>query len=326
MRLIPSFCCALICLFCMTGTYAQEAVDGSFAFDTDPDKKYSLYIPSTYNENEPNQLMVGFHPLNTSRWNAETWRDTLIAFAEMNDLILMCPDGGSDGRVDDQIDTAFTTVLLDSLKLWYAIDEEEIYAMGFSWGGRTTYTYGLSNPDVFKGLMPIGSAVNGTAEIAPVLENAEDMPFYLVHGRNDNLLNRFTLPKGAIENNGACVESIVMDGVDHTIDFPNRNQILTDAFEWLEDVQCGVSTSSKQLTNQEELMFYPNIISKDEQVKFSDYAGSFERIRLFDSQGAELKRYNATQDLNMGLFGTGVYFLVFEKDGLSEVRRIILIE
>jgi poly(3-hydroxybutyrate) depolymerase len=93
--------CTVTC-FCS----AQQRIDGSFAFQTDPSKNYSLYIPSGYDSSTPHRLMIGFHPFNTNRWDAEAWCDTLTAFAEFNNLILACPDGGADGSIDDPIDTA----------------------------------------------------------------------------------------------------------------------------------------------------------------------------------------------------------------------------
>ena len=92
-------------------------------------------------------MMLALHPLNTNRWDGEAWRDTLIDFAEANNLLVISPDGGSDGAIDDAIDTAFTTVMLDSMISWYNVDESNIYAMGFSWGGKTVYTYGLNHID-----------------------------------------------------------------------------------------------------------------------------------------------------------------------------------
>jgi hypothetical protein len=67
-------------------------------------------------------MMLGLHPFNTSRWNGESWCDKLIGFAEMNGLLLVCPDGGADGKIDDAIDTAFTTAIIDSMEIWYSIN------------------------------------------------------------------------------------------------------------------------------------------------------------------------------------------------------------
>jgi predicted esterase len=222
---------------------AQTRVDGAFPFESDPAKKYSLYIPSGYEEGTPHRLMIGFHPLNTARWDAESWCDTLLVFAEQNDLLLACPDGGPDGRVDDPIDFAFTHALLDSVSAWYSVDAAKVYAMGFSWGGRATYEFGLMNPGIFGGFVPIGAAITGTNEVQDIIENATGKPFYIVHGANDIPNTRFFPIRQALIDNGAFVESLLMTGVGHTIDFPNRNEILGTAFQWVDSVNCVLDPS-----------------------------------------------------------------------------------
>ncbi len=224
---------------------AQETIDGNFPFQNDPAKKYSIYIPSSYDENVPNKTILGFHPFNTNRWDAQSWRDTLIVFAETNDLILVCPDGGLDGRVDDPIDISFTTALLDSLDNWYNVDQSNKYIIGFSWGGRATYTYGLNNADEFQGFIPIGAAINGINEVAGGLQFAENEKFYIVHGSADSPSVRFTPVRDALINSNACVETNFLNGVGHTIDFPNRNNILSEAFAWVSNpANCQVNNNS----------------------------------------------------------------------------------
>lgn len=216
---------------------AQQRIDSNFAFQTDPAKKYSIYVPSTYSAASANKMMLGLHPFNTSRWDAESWCDTLIDFAEMNGLLLICPDGGADGRVDDAIDTAFATAVMDSMEVWYNVDTDNIYAMGFSVGGRATHTYGLNHTSRMSGWIPIGAAISGLNEVTPnLLKNADCIPVYLVHGSNDSPNNRYWPVRQALIDSGAVVESILMSGVGHTIDFPNRNQILTTAYQFIDSV------------------------------------------------------------------------------------------
>ena len=219
--------------------FAQQAIDGNFAFQTDPAKKYSLYIPSGYQDGTPHRLMLGLHPFNTNRWDSESWRDTLIVFAETNNLLLVCPDGGADGQVDDAIDTAFTSALLDSVRNWYTIDTRKTYAMGFSWGARTTYTYGLSHASWFGGFLPIGAAINGTNEVTePLQQAAAGKPVYIIHGSQDAPNARFFPVRDSLISKGAIVETNYLSGVGHTIDFANRNQILTVGFQWIDSVNC----------------------------------------------------------------------------------------
>ena len=235
--------------------YAQEQFNESFAFQSDQSKDYSIVIPSAYQEGEPIAAFLALHPFNTNRWNAETWCDELADFAEANDVILVCPDGGADGRIDDPIDTAFTSLLLDSAFIWYDIDPARLYATGFSWGGKTTYTYGLNHIDKFAGLLPIGAAVN-SAEVNGIADQADGVPIYIVHGSQDSPSVRFTPIRDAMINNGACVETNLLQGVGHTIDFANQVEILSDAYAYLQDNAC-TTTSTKDVpaTNKDILPY-----------------------------------------------------------------------
>ena len=221
--------------------YAQQSIDGTIPFQSDPAKKYSLYIPSSYEEGTENPAFLGLHPLNTRRWNAQSWRDTLRTFAESNGVILICPDGGADGRIDDPIDTAFTTFLLDSVMKAYSIDDEAMYVIGFSWGGRTTYTYGLGRPDKFRGYIPIGAAINGLNEIGGVLNNAKDENIFIIHGSADAPATRFYPARQALLDAGACLRDTLVPGIGHTIDFVGRNALLTQAYVWLSQSPCSTT-------------------------------------------------------------------------------------
>lgn len=290
---------------------AQQRVDGSFPFQTDPSKDYSLYIPSGYSPGTPHALMLGLHPWNTARWNAESWCDTLIVFAETNNLLLVCPDGGKDGQIDDPIDVAFTTALLDSMEVWYDIDVDRVYAMGFSWGGRTTYTYGLSNVSRFAGFVPIGAAINGTNEVTDIIQNAIGKPFYIVHGGSDQPAVRFHPIRNALIAEGALVNWILMPFVGHTIDFANRNQILTDAFQWV----AAQAVSAPEVTGGAptglRLDLSPNPVARGGLVTVAPSAGQAYRLDVWDVAGKRVWTGDMGRrfEFETAAFPSGVYFL-----------------
>ncbi|MDF1696559.1 MAG: hypothetical protein P1U56_12030 [Saprospiraceae bacterium] len=241
----------------------QEQINESMPFQSDPNKKYSLFIPSNYEEGVPVTAFLALHPFNTSRWNGETWCEELADFAESNGVFLICPDGGVDGKIDDAIDTAFTSFLLDSVFQWYDIDETQLYATGFSWGGKTTYTYGLNHIEKFAGLMPIGAAIS-IGEINGIAQNAQDVPVYIIHGSFDNPNIRYYPLLQAMNENEACVESILLDGVGHTIDFEDQVEILTNGYNYLKNNACSSTSTNEQVINQTPILSHTWISQNDE--------------------------------------------------------------
>lgn len=314
----------LLILFLAGGSlFGQTRIDATQPFQTDPNKKYSIYIPSSYDVNTPNKMMLALHPWNVNRWNAKSWCDTLVNFAETNNLIIISPDGGADGQVDDAIDTAFTTAILDSMEIWYSIDTTKIYAMGFSWGGKTTYTYGLKNSKRFGGFIPIGAAINGSSEIASVAANADSEAFYVVHGGNDSPNTRFYPLVASLNNNNAIVETKLLSGVGHTIDFPNRNAILSRAFFWVDSVNCEQIASLSNLEYQDfkNMDIYPNPVKSGELLKlnFKPAGPSTYSLKIVDLSGRTLK----TQDLEMA---SGQSELSVNTDNLISGQYIFLLD
>lgn len=322
----------LLCALFMTpGLQGQVRIDGDFAFQNDPAKKYSLFLPSSYDSTAPNKMMVALHPWNTSRWDAKSWCDTLVDFAETNGLILMCPDGGADGQVDDAIDTAFTTVLMDSMTHWYNIDSEGTFCMGFSWGARTTYTYGFNNPEKFCGYLPVGAAISGTTTVTPTLiGQVRGKPVYIVHGGNDSPNSRYWPVVNALPDSGVVLNNILMPGIGHTIDFPNRNQILSTAFAWLDSV-CQVSPPvAVDPMVDVTVNIHPNPVAVNRLLRLEVPGGenSVWDIEIYDLKGKRIltSRMAPVQAgarvLEWDSREPGIYLLRVAVDGQQFVRKV----
>ncbi len=196
--------------------------------------------------------------------------------------------------MDDDIDTAFTSALLDSARIWYNIDTEKTYVMGFSWGGRTAYTYGLNRPSVFGGYLPIGAAITNTNEVNVTLQNnSVGKPVYILHGGSDSPNTRFYPIRTALINSGAIVNSLLQNGVGHTIDFANRDAILTTAYNWIDSINCAnITVSSKSVDEiQLDIVTFPNPINKKGGLNLvlnSNYNEQKGEILIFDLQGKQL--------------------------------------
>lgn len=321
-------------LFIKSG-FAQVRIDSSFPFQSDPAKKYSLYIPSNYSPSVPHRLMLALHPYNTSRWDGKSWCDTLKVFAETNGLILVSPDGGIDGQIDDPIDTAFTSALLDSMKVWYNINPKKTYAMGFSWGGKTTYTYGLHHSKKFGGFLPIGAAINGTTEVTSLLQNSTGKPFYIVHGSLDSPASRFYPVRDSLINRNAIVNYNFMSGVAHTIDFPNRNQILSVAYQWIDSVNCANITSGINVNSifNNDVLLYPLPLRKGEPLNMNITSSFNENIRyiIYALNGKEMMSGSFIENegkiqvsLPTNIFSTGEYIIRFRGQS-GEISKKITI-
>lgn len=308
---------------------AQERIDRTQDFQTETGKKYSIYVPSSYVEGTENKLMVALHPWNTSRWNAKSWCDTLVDFAEKNGLLVLCTDGGSDGKVDDAIDTAFTSALLDSMHTWYTVNPEKTFLMGFSWGGRTTYTYGLNRYQTFAGFMPIGAAISLGDVPNNIRSNAANLPWYLIHGSMDAPSTRYTAMLGMLDDNNAITESNYLSGVGHTIDFPNRNKILTEGFEWLDSVS-SLNTSTAQIIDKEASLRISYQGSSQSLLVQNVQASGKLQLSLFDLSGklhweGQISLDNASSRLvQLPKLSKGVYTVSAVQGGRQQSYKVVV--
>lgn len=324
------FFCLLILL--SATLCAQTQINSSFPFQSDPNKKYSLIVPSTYSDDNPTKVMLGLHPLNTSRWNGETWCEYLSDFAEINNLLLVCPDGGADGKIDDPIDTAFTSLLLDSVAIWYQIQADKVYAMGFSWGGRTTYTYGLAHTDRLHGFMPIGAAMNGV-NIDAIASNADGQPFYFIHGGNDNPGGNFSPYKDLVEDNGAIIKAKILPGVGHTIDFADNIAILTEAYRWIDSINCDTSTATgflyPHLAEAAYCQVSPNPINRGQSLSLQCISAETVQLSLYDIQGRQVQQMPTKNKETLSIPTTdlepGIYFLALKNsEGKQQNIRLVV--
>lgn len=297
---VKKFFLSLVCLFLFFNLHqylcSQTRIDGSFSVKLRPvsppvEKNYSLYIPSNYIQTIPNELMLGLHPYNST---SKLWCNTLVDFCEQNGLLLACPDGGPDGFIDDPIDQIFTDALLDSVLTWYNINQSKIFIMGFSWGGRTTYTYGLENYKWFAGFLPIGAYIDNDFNINSLLPHASNKPFYIIHGTEDNPEIHFYPIRDALVASGAIVNWKLLDGVGHTVNFAGRDSIFTAAFTWLDSVSSVITNIEFQKDEiclpQSVTLFQniPNPFNAGTEIRYQIQLEGWIRVKIFTILGEEI--------------------------------------
>ena len=99
--------------------------------------------------------------------------------------------------------------------------------------------------------------------------NSAGKPVYIVHGGSDSPSTRYTPILNALNANGAIVNSILMPGIGHTIDFPNRNAILGTAFQWIDSVNCaGLMTGLQVMAPPSgSLRVLPSVLGKERHAR-----------------------------------------------------------
>lgn len=142
------FILTIISFIAISSLCAQSYQSGTLVYQG-VSRQYQIYVPASYTGSTPVPLIFNFHGGNGSIASQIAISD-LSTLAEANQFIAVYPlalpdpnDGGSTNwlhkpptAVDDVF---FIDALIDDISLSYQIDQNRIYACGYSLGGEFTY-------------------------------------------------------------------------------------------------------------------------------------------------------------------------------------------
>jgi poly(3-hydroxybutyrate) depolymerase len=155
-------------------------------------REYLVRVPSGYNPSKLYKLIFAFHP----RWG-KAYDIAVGGFYGMQqqygeDAIYVAPQGlvDSDPGLEDATgwkntndrDIHFVQGMVANIKQKLCVDNQRVYALGFSYGGMMSNAIGCAMADVFRGVSAAAGALksgcaNSTNEIAAIGFHAEDDNF-----------------------------------------------------------------------------------------------------------------------------------------------------
>jgi pimeloyl-ACP methyl ester carboxylesterase len=159
-----------------------------------------VYVPPGHDLTKPGPLLVGLHPWNGTMWTYAAYAE-LIAGAASRDVLLLMPSGlGNSLYTADAEDEVMRAI--DALAEVAAIDPRRVSIWGASMGGAGATTVGFHHPDRFASVTSffgdskydlttyVRSLLHDDAgahavNALDVVENAEHLPLWLVHGEDD---------------------------------------------------------------------------------------------------------------------------------------------
>lgn len=228
----------------------------TYTIPDDPDQKVlpvRLYVPTSYDPEKPMRTILALHGRSVSQnyfWadtqSAIVQYRTLESFAEEYGYIVVTATAylveGEYGDVTNipyMMHPAWTEVdeetkrlrilsekspltALDLVKSLYNVDEEHLYLMGNSMGGKATLFLGNKYADMWNAIAPCGMMVNMKLIGENLYPNLVDMPLLFVEGTEDqygfdlavenfNILKtylnnmQFYAAPGGVHNTGWCI-------------------------------------------------------------------------------------------------------------------------
>ena len=158
-------------------------------------REYVLFVPSNYNSTTAIPLMFNFHGFGGNASEYMAYAD-MRSLAESENFILVypqgsnldgsphwntCPNGGENKSDTD--DFGFIAALVNQLSTNYNVDEDRIYAAGYSNGGMMAYGLANYKSEIFAAVASVsGTMLDCTAT------PSHSMPVVHLHGTADDTL------------------------------------------------------------------------------------------------------------------------------------------
>ena len=205
MRLVQVALAALLLMLAASDAAAQVMrwqVDGRT-------REAIVHAPASPGE-ERAPLVLAFHGFgdhmqNFQRTNLHVaWPDAVVVYFQGLPTRRGLPGWQSEPG-DANRDLQLVDVALESLRETYRIDDDRIYATGYSNGGAFTYLLWSERPDVFAAYAPVA------ARLRPSVQPTDARPVFHVAGARD-LVVRFS------DQEAAIAVAIEVNGVDATTD------------------------------------------------------------------------------------------------------------
>jgi hypothetical protein len=141
---------------------------------------YLLQLPPEYHHGRAYPLLFVLHQVGEkpdvmlARWSM---------LAAQNGYLLVAPeweDGFSNSYEFTTGEHAAVLDVLKDLRRRFQVDSDRVFLFGWGEGGNMAYDVGLSHPDLFAGVLPMGGWPRYFAR--PYWRNAQQLPFYVIDG------------------------------------------------------------------------------------------------------------------------------------------------
>jgi polyhydroxybutyrate depolymerase len=210
-KLLLAIVVVLSSLSCSTSLRASSA-SASLQPGTLPhdglDRSYWVYAPDSLDAGTPAPLVLALHGGGGTGKGMCTLAGGLMAVADEQGLLLVCPDGverhWNDGRgIDDWRahaekidDVGFLTALVEQLSEQWSIDREAVFVTGISNGGLMSYRMACERADLVRAIAAVTASLPETLECEPsrpvsvLILNGTDDPLVPYEGGEVTVLGR----------------------------------------------------------------------------------------------------------------------------------------
>ena len=158
------------------------------------ERPYLLFVPEDYDPASRHRLVVDMHggvgrPALPNHADLEQMKFFWGEHAEANGYLLALPAGQKGAEWWTDVGAHNVLTLIGAVKREYDVDENLVFATGFSDGGSGAYYLALTRPTMFAGFIPLNGhpSVAGARGLQIHPRNFVNKPMYAVNTENDSL-------------------------------------------------------------------------------------------------------------------------------------------
>ncbi|KAL2257835.1 hypothetical protein VTK26DRAFT_9114 [Humicola hyalothermophila] len=150
-------------------------------------RRWIVRVPQNYDADRPYRLILGLHWLDGDFQAVDGGTAPYYGLQRLanESAIFVAPDGLNRGWANTGgEDVAFVDEILRDVSDGLCVDERQVFALGFSYGGAMSYALACARPDVFRGIAVLSGAL-----LSGCNGGNQPVAFYGQHGVRDGVLN-----------------------------------------------------------------------------------------------------------------------------------------
>jgi poly(3-hydroxybutyrate) depolymerase len=156
-------------------------------------RQYTVRVPNNYNQNKAYKLVFAYHWLSGTMTDVSTGQTVQSGVYDYYGLrrlaneeaIFVAPQGIDNGWANSGgEDITFTDNMLSTIQNGLCVDNSQIFATGWSYGGAMSFSVACSRPNVFRAV-----AVLSGAQLSGCSGGTTPVAYLGVHGIHDSVLN-----------------------------------------------------------------------------------------------------------------------------------------
>ncbi|MDG4786625.1 cellulose binding domain-containing protein [Micromonospora sp. WMMD1102] len=147
-------------------------------------RTFVLRRPDNYDNNRPYRLVFGFHWLNGNAHSVVSGNYYGLLPLSNNSTIFVAPEGLNAGWANSGgEDVTFTDNMIQTITNALCVDTQQLYSLGFSYGGGMSYALACARSTVFRAV-----AIYSGGVISGCNGGTQPIAYLQAHGLGDNVL------------------------------------------------------------------------------------------------------------------------------------------